>query len=194
MTQLKKQIPNILTVVRLVLALLCAYFALNMDQDSLIISFILFMIASATDYLDGYLARKWNIVSTFGKFIDPIADKVLILGVLIVFSYKGVIPWYLTAIVAFREISLTVIRTLLMFKKVVIASTMSGKVKTFSQVIAIIIIYVIVYFRNQISNTLFQYIIWILMVWIVVTTIYSGVRFVMKNRKEIEKLAIEEAN
>lgn len=190
--RVKKQIPNILTVVRLVLALLCAYFALNMDKESLIISFALFMIASATDYLDGYLARKWNIVSTFGKFIDPIADKVLILGVLIVFSYKGVIPWYLTAIVAFREVSLTIIRTLLMFKKVVIASTMSGKVKTFSQVIAIIIIYVIVYFRNQISHTVFQYIIWILMVWIVVTTIYSGVRFVIKNRKEIEKLAIEE--
>ena len=192
MGQIQRQIPNILTVLRIPLALLCAYFAIFSTQASMALSLTLFLAAAATDFLDGYLARKWNIVTNFGKIIDPIADKVLILGVLIVFTYKGLVPIIMTIIIAFREIGLTAIRLLLLPKKVVLASRYSGKIKTFSQVGVIVLIYLMLIFKTPLTNMftlgVFSNIILLLMIWIFVITIYSGIEFLFFNQKALEKL------
>ena len=151
------------------------------------------MLAAATDFLDGYLARKWNIISSFGKIVDPIADKILILGILFIFSYKGVVPMVLAIIIAFREILLTVIRLLLLSKKIVIASIQSGKFKTFSQVMSLVIIYVMLIFRVPIKEMIgasgFNMIILGLIIWVTSITLYSGYEFFVQNTKAIKQLS-----
>jgi CDP-diacylglycerol--glycerol-3-phosphate 3-phosphatidyltransferase len=186
MQDIKRQLPNTLTVLRLFLAVLCTYFAYQINIKSLTISFILFCIASATDYFDGYLARKWKIVSSFGKLMDPIADKVLILGVLFAFAIQGIIPLILAGLICFREVFLTVIR-LLISKKTVLAARYSGKVKTFSQVIVLGFIYLTLIYRNPlnlyIDKSVISGIIIASVVWVAIISIYSAVDFLYHNRK-----------
>jgi len=192
MSQFQRQIPNILTLIRIPLALISAYYAFWLNASSLSVSLTLFLIASGTDFLDGYLARKWNIVSRFGKFVDPVADKILILSILFVFTYHGIIHPILTIIIAFREIALTVIRLILLSRKVVLASRFSGKVKTFSQVIVLVIIYLTLIFNHSLVQTIgvewLNNTILLLIIWIVSITIYSGAEFFLWNRKAIMSL------
>ena len=186
MQEIKKQVPNALTVLRLVLAILCTYFAYHINIKSLTISFAIFCIASATDYFDGYLARKWKIVSSFGKLMDPIADKVLILGVLFAFAIQGIIPLILAGLICFREVLLTVIR-LILSKKTVLAARYSGKVKTFSQVFVLGFIYLTLIYKNPlnlyIDNSIISGVIIGLVGWVAIISIYSAIDFLYHNRK-----------
>lgn len=174
------------------IAILCCYYALENNPISLFISLMLFMLASSTDYLDGYLARKWKTVSSFGKFTDPIADKVLIIGILSVFTYKTIIPIIFTAIIVFREVLLTIIRIILLSRNRVLSSHFSGKIKTFSQIIAIVAIYILVIFKENIKSYLgdkfIDYSVFALMTWLVIITTYSGVLFFRDNRRIISKI------
>ncbi len=175
------------------MAFLCGYFAITLKPVPLTISLVLFLLASLTDYLDGYLARRWKIVSTFGKIIDPIADKVLIIGVFLVFTYNGLIPFILTALIVFREIFLTVIRLLLLPKKVVLAARFSGKVKTFTQFVVLVLIYLILIVWHPLQGAyedIIRSIIIILAGWTMLITLYSGYEFLMANRKAIEKIEL----
>lgn len=89
----------------------------------------LFLVASATDFLDGYLARRWSVVSTFGKLADPIADKALILGTLTTLCVVDGLPWWPVAVLAFREVMVTLGR-LAVASHTVIAASQGGKIKT----------------------------------------------------------------
>lgn len=153
---------------------------------------LFFMAASFTDYLDGYYARRWNYVSTFGKFTDPVADKLLILGVLLVFAFKGVIPMFLAWIIVARELIVTIIRMMLMFKKVVTSSRYSGKIKTFSQVIVLWLIYNFLIYRKLLENHIdpiwINRIIAMMCVYIVIITIYSGIEVLWLDRKKVKDL------
>jgi CDP-diacylglycerol--glycerol-3-phosphate 3-phosphatidyltransferase len=188
----KKQIPNILSVSRLPLAIMSCYFAYHFNPFSLSISLTLFIIASATDYFDGYLARRWKFVSTFGKFVDPLADKVLILGILIIFTIKDVVPLPLMIIIAFREILLTLLRFLLLSKKIVLVSRYSGKIKTFSQVITLVMVYLILIFLTPLQEFIdisnIRLIILLLIIWITCITVYSGIEFLVFNKNAFKKL------
>ncbi len=190
MIKFKKMLPNTLTILRLLLAALSTYYAYNMDIQSLTISLIIFCIASATDYLDGYFARRWKTVSSFGKLMDPIADKVLILGVLSAFSIHGVVPILLVVVIAFREIFLTVLR-LIISKKIVLASRYSGKVKTFSQVIVLIAIYILLIYKkpliNYIDHSMISSIILVLVSWVTIISVYSAFDFLYHNRRVMQK-------
>lgn len=192
MTRIKRQIPNILSILRIFLAFFCFYMALSSTPFALSISLGIFVIAAMTDYLDGYLARKWNLISSFGKIVDPLADKILILGILFIFSYKGVVPLILASIIAFREILLTVIRLLLLSKKIVIASIQSGKFKTMSQVMVVIAIYLILIFmgsiKEYISPSVIKTIILAMILWVTTITLYSGYEFFQHNTKAIRQL------
>ena len=190
--EIKRQIPNFLSVLRLPLALLSCYFAYDFDPFSLSISLALFIVASATDYFDGYLARRWKFVSTFGKLVDPLADKVLILGVLIIFTIKGVVPVILTAIIAIREVLLTVVRFLLLTKNIVLVSRYSGKIKTFSQIVTLVMVYIILIFMTPLQKVIslsnIKLIIVLLVLWITTITVYSGIEFLVSNKEALKKL------
>lgn len=99
---------------------------------------ILFCIASATDYLDGHIARKVNIVTSFGKFLDPLADKLLICSILIMFVQLNWVPAWVTIIIVGRELVVTGLRAMAADEGIVIAADNYGKIKTVLQIIAII--------------------------------------------------------
>jgi CDP-diacylglycerol--glycerol-3-phosphate 3-phosphatidyltransferase len=105
----------------------------------LFIAMIVFAVASFTDYLDGYLARKHNIVSNFGKFADPLADKMLVMTALILLVELEMAPSWVVAIIVCRELAVTGLRLLLVEQGgTVLAAAWPGKIKTITQMFAII--------------------------------------------------------
>ncbi len=135
MENFKHQIPNALTVFRIILIPIFIYCALN---DFFILTLIVFVVAALTDTFDGVIARKFGYVSNFGKIVDPLADKLLVASALIIFSYWGIIFWWLTAIILLREIFMTIFRELLKKKGIFLAANKYGKIKTTTQMVTII--------------------------------------------------------
>lgn len=137
-------IPNVITAARLVMVPI-AVVLLVMDGGSDGVArwwaLILVALAAATDWLDGYLARRWNVVSSFGKLADPIADKALVLGVLAALVWVDGLAWWPVAILLVREVGVTVGR-LAVAKGVVIPASRGGKIKTFLQLTAILMLLV----------------------------------------------------
>ena len=136
----KEQIPNVLTIGRILfIPLFILILTLDHSQGSHLLAAIIFAVASITDYLDGYLARKWNVVSNFGKFADPMADKLLVMSAFIMLIEVGMTPAWVVAIIICRELAVTGLRLLLVETGgTVLAAAMPGKIKTFSQMFAII--------------------------------------------------------
>ena len=136
----KEQIPNVLTIGRILfIPLFILVLTLGHSQGSHLLAAIIFAVASVTDYLDGYLARKWNVVSNFGKFADPMADKLLVMSAFIMLIELGMAPAWVVAIIICRELAVTGLRLLLVETGgTVLAAAMPGKIKTFSQMFAII--------------------------------------------------------
>ena len=136
----KEQIPNVLTIGRILfIPLFIFILTLDHSQGSHLLAAVIFAVASITDYLDGYLARKWNVVSNFGKFADPMADKLLVMSAFIMLIELGMAPAWVVAIIICRELAVTGLRLLLVETGgTVLAAAMPGKIKTFSQMFAII--------------------------------------------------------
>lgn len=131
---MNKNVPNILTVARVIAV---PFFILCYYRQQYPAAFIIFVLASLTDMLDGYLARKYSLVSNFGKFMDPLADKILTYSAFCLFVEYGIIPSYFLIIVLFREFAVAGIRMLAASKGTVIAADIFGKIKTVLQMISI---------------------------------------------------------
>lgn len=136
----KENIPNALTVGRiLVIPIFILLLTIWSTKTSHVIAAVLFAVASLTDYLDGYLARKWKVVSNFGKFADPMADKILVMTAFILLVELKMAPAWVVAVIVCRELAVTGLRLLLVETGgTVLAAAMPGKIKTFSQMFAII--------------------------------------------------------
>lgn len=132
----------------------------------------IFILASLTDYVDGNVARKYNQVSDFGKFLDPLADKLLVISAMCIFCQWGLMPAWALMIVLAREFAVTGLRLIAVQKGRVIAAGWSGKVKTFSTMVALCIW--IVFHEWAWLN-------WIIILAIVLPTIYSGVEYFAQN-------------
>ena len=135
-------LPNKLTVGRIVLV---PFFVAAMLIDfplNHLVALLIFIVASITDLLDGKIARKHNLVTDFGKFADPLADKILVLSALLCFVQLGCCDCIAVIIVLFREFAVTSIRLIAASKGKVVAANIWGKVKTVTQMIAIIAILV----------------------------------------------------
>ncbi len=134
-------LPNILTLLRVLSVPFFIYFLLSNSQVFKFIAFILFTLASITDLIDGYLARKWKQETELGKFLDPLADKFLVLGAFITFLFLSnqVEIWMVLCIIA-RDMLITVLRYLAVQKGRSLRTSMFGKIKTTFQMFAIGII------------------------------------------------------
>lgn len=130
---------NKITLVRICMIPFFIWFALQNDSTSLIVALVLFCLASFTDFLDGYVARKYNQVTDFGKFVDPLADKLLVTAALLIFIEKGIFPAWMVFIILAREFIITSLRNVAAAKGRVLAATWTGKVKTCIQIAGIII-------------------------------------------------------
>ncbi|MBR2831719.1 MAG: CDP-diacylglycerol--glycerol-3-phosphate 3-phosphatidyltransferase [Oscillospiraceae bacterium] len=136
------------------------------------VALAIFVIASLTDFVDGYIARSRNEVTDFGKFMDPLADKVLVFAALLWFTQRGMMPAWAVLIVLARELAVTGLRLLAAGGGRVIAAGWSGKVKTASTMVCIIIMFFPV-----------PPLVWGICTGVIVaTTVYSGVEYFFKNR------------
>jgi CDP-diacylglycerol--glycerol-3-phosphate 3-phosphatidyltransferase len=129
-------VANALTVLRLCLVPLFIVFLLAGGDGWRIAACVIFALASATDFLDGELARRRGLITDFGKIADPIADKALTGSALVVLSYLGELPWWVTGVILFRELAVTGLR-FWVISHGVIAASRGGKAKTLLLVIAI---------------------------------------------------------
>ncbi|HEM3545549.1 CDP-diacylglycerol--glycerol-3-phosphate 3-phosphatidyltransferase [Streptococcus suis] len=136
----KENIPNALTIGRiLVIPIFILLLTVWDSTISHVLAALIFTLASITDYLDGYLARKWQVVTNFGKFADPMADKILVMTAFIMLVELGFAPAWVVAIIICRELAVTGLRLLLVENGgTVLAAAMPGKIKTFSQMFAVI--------------------------------------------------------
>jgi cardiolipin synthase len=131
-------IPNILTLVRLLLIPLFIICFFSHNPGSLQISVAIFFAAGLTDVLDGYIARKYNLITKFGTAIDPLADKLMLLSVLFCLAFKLYIPLWVFLIIALKELSMIVFGIFLYNKNVVIPANIFGKIASLLFYIAIL--------------------------------------------------------
>ena len=132
-----RQVPNILTGLRVIAIPFFLWCSLS---DMTLAAMFIFVIASITDYYDGFIARKYQIVSNFGKIMDPLADKLLVLSALIILNIAPIlyISWIVTAVIAIREIAVTYMRHYYQQKNIIIPADIYGKIKTILQLTGII--------------------------------------------------------
>lgn len=133
-----------------------------------------FIIASLTDYVDGHIARKYNQVSDFGKFLDPLADKLLVIASMAVFCEWGQIPAWALMLILAREFAVTGLRLVAVGKGKVIAAGWSGKVKTASTMVGLCVMMAFPH-TGWLVN--------LIVVVILATTIYSGIEYFIQNWK-----------
>lgn len=190
-------LPNKITIARILLVpimMLMPYIGITAKTSFglpivNIIILIIFLIASFTDYLDGHIARKRNIVTNFGKFLDPIADKLLVLAALVMLVEAKIIPGWIPIVIAAREFMVSAIRMLVATEGKVIAASKLGKIKTVTQMVAISLAFLDTnYFMSFVCGGLtgFALILNILMsvamLLAVIATIWSGVDYFMKSK------------
>ena len=170
-------IANKVTMVRLVMIpiFVVAFYYFGTSYN---IAAILFMLASLTDALDGYLARSRNLITNFGKFVDPLVDKVLTMAAFIVMVEAGVIPAWSVIIIISRELIITGFRTLAADMGITIAASMWGKAKTTSQMISLVLLLL----HNEVLNKFGIYVFYLA----VILTIISGLDYLIKNKKVLD--------
>ena len=163
---------NKLTILRIILIPVFLVLLYCGFKGSDYIALAIFVIASFTDYLDGHIARSRNQVTNFGKFADPLADKMLVFAALIWFTAQGLFPAWAMVVVAAREFAVTGLRLVAAPKGHVIAAAWSGKVKTASTMVGLILW--LIFPVNALVGCIVSTV-------IVVTTVYSGVEYFIKN-------------
>ena len=169
-------IANKLTLSRMIMVpffLVAVYF--EKDSQVLPISAIIFAVASFTDFLDGYLARKYNLITDFGKFMDPLADKVLVVAALAVLVEMNLIPAWMIVLIITREYAVSILRAIAANTGQVIAASQGGNAKTVSQTIAVLMLLLNIKYGI--------YVMWIA----VILTFVSGMDYLMKNKKLISQ-------
>lgn len=171
-------LPNKLTMARVIMIPFFVIFMLTGwgQEASKWISLAIFIVASLTDLLDGHIARKHNLVTNFGKFMDPLADKLLVCSALICFTSTGQLAAWITIIIIAREFIISGFRLIAADNGIVIAASYWGKFKTVSQMIMIILMIM------DIQNTIFQGVLTLFVVLAVALTIISLVDYIVKNK------------
>ena len=143
------------------------------------VALVIFILASITDFVDGYIARHYNQTTDFGKFMDPLADKCLVTAAMLWFVENGQMPAWALLIVICREFAVSGLRMIASDKGRVIAAGWSGKVKTASTMVCVVLMFLP--FLPPVLNTV--------CVWVItLTTLYSGVEYFMKNKDVIQSI------
>ena len=165
-------LPNKLTVLRIIM-ILPFLLVLYLDAPyANYVALVIFILASLTDMLDGKIARKHNLITDFGKFADPLADKMLVTAAMLWFVEIGQMPGWALLVVIIREFAVSGLRMVASDKGRVIAAGWSGKVKTASTMVCIVLMFLPI---SKVLNT-------VCIAVIVVTTIWSGVEYFAKNK------------
>lgn len=192
-------LPNKLTILRIVIVPFMVATLLIDFPFHYFVSGLLFGAASLTDYFDGKIAREQNLITNFGKFADPIADKILVISALVCFLSLGLCDPVIIIIVLFREFVVTSVRLSAAAQGKVVAANIWGKVKTVTQIIAIVTVFVlqvaleiVALFTNPATSAIYTslsgafYILGEAVLWIsVIFAVVSGLKYVLDNKEAI---------
>lgn len=185
-----RQIPNSLSILRGMLALVVAFLLLSKNSSHHLVALGLFLFASFTDYLDGVLARKYSVVSDFGKIVDPTTDKILILLPLVILSKLGLLPYVLVFVIILREIAVTFCRFSCMAQGIAIGAEKIGKLKFAFQVLTVFIAFLTLLSTEYAAisgfHSLFESLLRIAFFGAIIFTYYSGFTFFFANRKNFD--------
>lgn len=169
-------LPNKLTLLRIIMIpVFVVLLYLDFPFNNLV-ALAVFILASITDTLDGYIARKYNLITDFGKFMDPIADKLLVTAAMLVFVDWHMMPAWVVIVVVAREFIVSALRLVAANNGRVIAAGWSGKVKTASTMVCICIMLLgLPQWVNAVCSAV-----------ILVTTAYSGIEYLVKNKEVLD--------
>ena len=174
-------IPNILTCIRVLLIPVFLVLAYQPSPKCAIWALVVYIVACCTDFVDGYLARKWHQITDFGKFMDPVADKILVLAALMIFVEQGTVPGWAAVIILGREFIVSSLRMVAAASGKVIAANWWGKAKTCITMITWILLLLrldpIMLGSVSLQN---------LLIWVTVTiTAISGITYITQNKAVI---------
>ena len=174
-------LPNKLTIARMSMVPLFMIALMFNTDSSRILATVIFALASLTDMLDGQIARKYNMVTNFGKLMDPLADKVLTAAAMICLVELGDLAAWIAVLIIFREYLITGLRSVAASENIVVAANIWGKVKTVCQMFALMFLML----KPQIVALCGINIGLWLMYAAVILTVYSGLDYVLKLNKQI---------
>lgn len=189
-------IANRITMLRIALTFVFMFFLFCHGFWAKIISLVIFLIAALSDYLDGFIAQKRNMITDFGRLMDPIADKILVLAAFAAFVQMQLIEAWMFVIIVSREILITSLRLFALTKGKVLSAAAAGKHKTVSQMSVIFLILLFIVLKevrltffswNPGWEKIFRQSIYFLMLFTVGLTLYSGLSYLWKNRKVIAR-------
>ena len=172
-------LPNKLTLLRILLIPVFIIIMMSNITNHYLIACLIFIISSITDALDGYIARKNNLVTDFGKFMDPLADKLLVISALICMIESNLVAGWMVIIIVARELTVSILRAIAAADGKVIAASGGGKIKTISQMLAIIILLL----GANMNNVLALQIGTVFMLIATLFTLYSGADYLYKNKE-----------
>ncbi|MCX8106955.1 MAG: CDP-diacylglycerol--glycerol-3-phosphate 3-phosphatidyltransferase [Ignavibacterium album] len=191
-------LPNQLTVLRIILTPVFLYFFLSENPLFIQISLAIYFIAALTDWYDGWLARKFNYITEWGKFWDPLADKILTSAVFIGFVIVKLLPLWMVILIIFRDLSVTLLRVYADSRGYSFRTTYYAKWKTMLQMIFLyylLILYVaknttgiFSYYQGIIELLLNKDIVYFVMLVITVITVHSGVTYLLLNKSLIKEM------
>lgn len=180
-------LPNKLTILRILMVPVFLFILLiESIPHHFIWALIIFSVASITDLLDGYLARKNNLITNFGKFLDPLADKILVMAALVCFVEKGLIGSIPVVIILTREFMVSGLRLVTANEGIVVAAGIWGKLKTAFTMVAIVVILLLAEYNLNGTISFSTEILNNILIWIAtVLTIISGLKYLWGYRKYI---------
>jgi CDP-diacylglycerol--glycerol-3-phosphate 3-phosphatidyltransferase len=191
---MKLTIPNQLTILRILLTPVFVYLFVKDPLIDKISGTIVFFLAAATDWYDGYIARKLNIISRWGQFMDPLADKILVSAALIVFAYLGYVYWWMVIVIVGRDFVITFLRMYALKNGKSVVTSNLAKWKTFLQMSAVFVLLIYLNFPqteiHRLANYPPPYRHWISILYGIVTliTIISGMQYLVENRYHLLEL------
>ena len=202
------RLPNILTISRVILVPIFLWMIFQNTMMTRWLAFLIFIVAALTDYYDGWAARKFHMTSNFGKIFDPVADKILVSSALIVFVIFDIIPLWMVVIILSREFLVTSFRLVALSYHQVLAAQRSGKQKTVSQMVAILVTLFVMSLVTTIEqdaewnqwlqggsffaagvSSLINHGPYVLMLIATLISITSAVDFILKNKQLLRKIS-----
>ena len=186
---MKRFIPNILTIFRILLVPIFILLINSGLENSYLFALLIFLLASITDYLDGKLARKLQAVSKFGVFMDPLADKILVITSFIIFLKIDllsniVFPW-MVGLILFRDLSVTLLRVVMKRADITMVTSKVAKLKTGLQLFSIIIILLLLSLNAILPLQFFSNYLRYFMIILTFFTVYTGIDYYYRNLKII---------
>lgn len=188
-------LPTQLTVLRIILTPVFLVLIFYNGFHYKMLAFVVYTIASLTDWYDGYFARKLDRISTWGKFLDPLADKILVSAAFIAFHILGYVQLWMIVVIIVRDFLITGLRSYALFKQKPVVTSGLARAKTFLQMTTVYIIFIIFLFDHlaTMQGKQFEIIAWLhriyfidkMMILVILLTVYTGFHYFLENREHI---------